>query len=344
MAVVIHETPGLLDFRAINTFGVNSKPNAVNPIGYFGTGLKYAIAVLLREGIKVTLWIGDSPYVFFIEEDQFRDKTFQRIGYRRQRGVTARWFRENLPFTTELGKNWKLWMALRELHSNTLDEGGRSYIAPGFSEEGSGAEITRIVVEGDAYCDEFRNLGNVFLQSAIDPAEPFQWFEGESEHAYYRGLRAHDLRRMSLFTYNINSSMTLTEDRTLQHGFMADYHIRTGIMAARDKSFIKKVLRAPENTYEHDIAWNLAEKSYASPEFLELIALWGQRPALIFIEKKEPVSTTPRVISWRQSLVAALDNAARDDIVRISLENANALKTLLKQADKPVEQSDKIAF
>ena len=55
---IVHSTPGLIDLRAFTTFGVNSKPNSKNPIGYFGTGLKYAVAVLARHKCPVTVWIG----------------------------------------------------------------------------------------------------------------------------------------------------------------------------------------------------------------------------------------------------------------------------------------------
>ena len=122
--MIIHEPLGLIDLRAFTTFGINAKPNTNSPIGYFGPGLKYAIAVLVREGLKVTVWIGTEPHEFYCEPSNFRGKDFSLIRMRRQRGVTRKWMATDLPFTTELGKNWKLWMALRELHSNTLDENG----------------------------------------------------------------------------------------------------------------------------------------------------------------------------------------------------------------------------
>ena len=47
--------PGLIDLHGITTFGVCAKPEAENPIGYFGTGLKYALAFFLGEGLKLEL-------------------------------------------------------------------------------------------------------------------------------------------------------------------------------------------------------------------------------------------------------------------------------------------------
>ena len=47
--MIVFENPGEIDIRSISTFGVSVKEGD-NPIGFFGTGLKYAIVVLLRTG------------------------------------------------------------------------------------------------------------------------------------------------------------------------------------------------------------------------------------------------------------------------------------------------------
>ena len=40
-------TPGQIDLENVFTFGISAKESD-NPIGFFGTGLKFAIATLLR--------------------------------------------------------------------------------------------------------------------------------------------------------------------------------------------------------------------------------------------------------------------------------------------------------
>ena len=96
-----------------STFGVSVK-NGSNPIGMFGTGLKYAIAVLLREGRHISITSAGREYAFDVVEKNIRDKAFN----------ICRCNGKDLPFTTELGKTWELWQAYRELYSNCLDEGG----------------------------------------------------------------------------------------------------------------------------------------------------------------------------------------------------------------------------
>ena len=80
MRHVVFKTPGLIDIRAFTVMGLSSKPNSDSPIGKFGTGLKMAIAVLVRNGIPVTLWIGRTKYTFRKKRIKFRgEETFEQI-------------------------------------------------------------------------------------------------------------------------------------------------------------------------------------------------------------------------------------------------------------------------
>jgi len=54
---IAFQNDGELDLRLMATFGCSVKETN-NPIGFFGTGLKYALAVLLRTGHKVTVHLG----------------------------------------------------------------------------------------------------------------------------------------------------------------------------------------------------------------------------------------------------------------------------------------------
>lgn len=63
---------GLIDLDVIRTMGVNIKTND-NPIGYFGTGLKFAIATLLRTGHSVNLHRGDVRFEFSARRENIRN-------------------------------------------------------------------------------------------------------------------------------------------------------------------------------------------------------------------------------------------------------------------------------
>lgn len=55
--MILFQNPGEIDLLSIASFGVSVKEGE-NPIGFFGTGLKYAIAVLLRTGHRITVMTG----------------------------------------------------------------------------------------------------------------------------------------------------------------------------------------------------------------------------------------------------------------------------------------------
>jgi hypothetical protein len=48
-----------------------------NPIGYFGTGLKYAISVLCRLGTKPVVWIGQDKYTFYTQDGRLPRQGFR---------------------------------------------------------------------------------------------------------------------------------------------------------------------------------------------------------------------------------------------------------------------------
>ena len=98
--LVIFENSGEIDTRLISSFGVNVKEND-SPIGYFGTGLKYALAILMREKVSVEIAIGERLLKVGTSEETIRRVKFSFITLGG----------EVLNFTTELGKNWELWMA-----------------------------------------------------------------------------------------------------------------------------------------------------------------------------------------------------------------------------------------
>ena len=118
MPSIFFSNPGHMDILAATTLGVNAKTND-SPIGYFGTGLKYAIATLLRHNHEIVISIGDTYYTFFSTPMKSRNKSYHLVEMRINGDE-----RRPLGFTTDLGKNWGIREAYRELYSNMLDEEG----------------------------------------------------------------------------------------------------------------------------------------------------------------------------------------------------------------------------
>lgn len=241
--MIVFENPGEIDIRVITTFGVSVKEGD-NPIGFFGTGLKYAVAVLLRAGHKVTIQSGAEWVEFETQKDLIRGKMFEFVAMRVGFGDPT-----PLGFTTELGKQWQMWMAYREIACNCKDEGGSASRMATMPEPQAG--LTRVIVRGDGFAAEHSRRHEFLLEDhpwlTVDDTEVRRRSGG---HFFYRGVRVHSFRHHGLFTYNHVGQMKLTEDRTLDGEWRAASAIRSTIMRSNDAEFIRECILAEEDTIE----------------------------------------------------------------------------------------------
>ena len=243
MNTVYFDTPGLLDMRAVTTFGLSVKENE-NPIGYFGTGFKYAIAILMRNGATLTInnSSGDT-YKFTKHTDTFRSKEFEAIAmHTSMRDV-------ELPFTTELGKNWKMWMAFRELYCNTKDEGGITHIGDYSNNWDS---WTRITVNDTDFYEAYSNRGEYFIEHLTPTVvnAGIEIFNKPSKHMFYKRIRVGDLQRQAIMTYNFIRHLELTEDRTIAATYMWDQAVTGAVARCEDEAIIRSFVLAPADSYE----------------------------------------------------------------------------------------------
>lgn len=239
--MIVFSNKGEIDVRLITTLGLNVKDESHgSPIGYFGTGLKYAIAVLLREGQNITILSGLRRYTFKTEMETVRGKDFTFI-YMEGTGRGEADSCERLGFTTDLGKNWGLEQAYRELHCNATDEGGKG----GQRCEGSpqpAPGYTKILVEGEQFeavyvrRDEF--ILNVLIHPLVWCNEHCEARAGKSRFVFYKGIRIFTSNRELAYTYNVHGgNLKLSEDRTAGQ-WEVDY-------------YIAELLGAPNTPYEH---------------------------------------------------------------------------------------------
>ena len=262
---------GAMELDVIRTMGVSVKEGD-NPIGYFGTGLKYAIATLLRTGHVLKLITGDEVLVFSTREKEIRGKKFQFVMMND----------EQLGFTTDLGRDWEVWQAYRELYSNCIDEGGTITNNPQEAD-------TVFSVNGPEIDDVHGDRGKIFLQG--DPWIVLGGIEvhrGSIQYLFYRGVRVHKLPKKSRFTYNFTTNMKLTEDRTLASMYDANYKLNTRLPRANDPEFCAKLIEPKQKGYEGDL--DLSEAYEPSEEFLDAIAARGDdeniKPGLRAMLKK----------------------------------------------------------
>jgi hypothetical protein len=256
--MTIHFTnPGEIDIRAVTIMGVNVKESP-SSIGFFGTGLKYALATLLRENQEITIYSGLNKYTFHSVQEEIRGKTFNIIHISENHGDPR-----PLGFTTELGKNWTLQHAYRELYSNMMDEGG---------EFDTKAWPTRnrtiITVHGTAFLKTHNHRKEFLLPPTSKPLYILGDIEvhlGRTNKVFYKGIAAGEFHRQTLYTYNITSTQKLTEDRTLSELWYFEYKLAGAYSICKDPSLISTVLSPGEDSYEHQLNFS---NSTLSAEFL----------------------------------------------------------------------------
>jgi hypothetical protein len=263
MKYIIFENAGLIDLLAFNTFGASVKETD-NPIGMFGTGLKYAIAVILREGGTLVLQRGTDIHTFKAKAMFMRGQAVEGVYMDHQ----------FLGFTTQLGKFWEPWQAFRELYCNAYDE-EEAVVRNSNGIPEAEKNKTRFIVYQEKFPEILEQLGSYFIDSRRVPlykGASAEIYHGESNVIFYKKVRAHDCKKPTLATYNIiSNSVDLTEDRTLKYTWEIDAVIRSTIINLKDKDLLKKILTAPKDTYESSIDYYQAGFS-PSDEFLETVS------------------------------------------------------------------------
>lgn len=258
---IIFKNPGLVDMMAVKTFGINAKEND-HPIGFFGTGLKYAIAIILREGGKFTIWRGIERFDFTAREIEVRGKPFNVV-YCND---------ELLSFTTDLGKNWKPWMALRELYCNTVDEKGEVIVQE--REPIPEPDQTTMCITGETFGKVWAEERGAFIlgTTPIATSEHVDVHPGKSHHLYYNGIRAYTSEKPFMFTYNIKTWLMLTEDRTIAWIWQAQDQMYKGLLALNNKDVLYRLFHNPSKGEEYaEYGFKYPEDYKPSPEALAVI-------------------------------------------------------------------------
>lgn len=328
-AIAFHN-PGLIDPRCITTLGVNVKPASQSPIGYFGTGLKYAIAVLLREGQSITIWRGTEVLRFTVDQVDIRGKAFGMIS------MNGR----ELGFTTELGKNWKVWQAYRELYCNAIDEGGATSETHGAcAAEFAGCDgETWIICGGGEITRAHAERHDFLLLDSPDITLPgLEIRQRPSKSIFYRGVAVSVPERPSALTYNLLTATNLTEDRTASCPWMLPFAIGQALQASTDRALLARVLCASPKTFEGMLKFSAIADT--SDEFLEVAAeqfeinMTGVNPSALDVLK-----------SKRGALAEKIKEFRPDDIERSQLSTASDFATAIgfPVCDYPIILAERI--
>ena len=197
------QSQGEIDTNALCLMGASVKGD--DAIGEFGSGLKYAIACLIRERIDFTIYSGLRPILITTETETFRGSEFCVICVDGKR----------TSITSRTGPKWGPREALRELWSNALDEGGAA-ISEGLIPPSAG--FTTVAIASHPILNNmWENWGQYFLPSIqplfSGPAGSIH--EQLTPNFFRKGVWIVQDRVNLLFSYNFNeaNSPSLPESR-----------------------------------------------------------------------------------------------------------------------------------
>lgn len=301
---IIFENNGVLDLRALTVMGINAKPTHDNPIGFFGTGLKLSAAVITRLGGQLEVQTGEhgdgSRYLVTKRATSFRDKEFDQLHLSFYNDGTGDMEQDReLSYTTEYGKTWHPWMALRELETNVLDEGGTSYLSSRVPAPELGK--VRFVVHldnEDALLKGYTQFDNIFFSRLQKKLGVKAWQERiadfipatETKYLYYRGVCVLQLNgKQFANTYNLNSAIDLTEDRTAKYQWEVEGKVIDAVVSCSDEKVIRTALGKtdPSEWLEASMSFPYYDRSQADiyPEYRVYIDVINT-----MLENKRPIN------------------------------------------------------
>lgn len=255
MAYIEFANQGEIDLNAFKLLGASSKRDATDKIGFFGSGLKYATALMLRQQIDFKVYVGKKEVEFTLTPQKFAGKNFDVVTING----------EKTSITTEAGPDWEPWFAIREIYSNTIDEGGAMEIVTDFTpEKGS----TKIYIEmSDKLGDVTRNWQDYFsfkrpvldettITGKLDYQRTYKIFAKRNIDypvIFRRGIRVGEIKSSrSLFDYDF-SDIEINESRVIKASYKAQIAIGEALMFSENPEIIKTFISNwRENKVEYD--------------------------------------------------------------------------------------------
>ena len=271
--MIVFHNPGELDLGGVRLMGASVK--RPGSFGRFGTGLKYAIASVLRAGASLRMFVGQREYTFTTRPTEVKGETFNEVMLEKRQGGTIH--AESLGFTDRLGKDWEPWMVLRELACNARDEGGDYFhteqeLPSCFKPKGGDTLFMLDWPELEASLEEI--AADIFIPADLEPLEEIEGvriFPGKGRHIYHRGVRVMELPKESAFIYDIAAPVDLTEDRTARYAFIVEEAVRRALLSSKDAGVVAAAI-SHKNGWEGSLKWT--DETWRKPE-----------PGLVWLEE-----------------------------------------------------------
>ena len=245
MKYLLIKNEGLIEVAALHLMGASSKRRDETKIGMFGTGNKYALSYLFRNDYRIRIFSGNEEIKIELKSQKFRDQSFDVIYINGQQ----------TSLTTEMGPNWNLWKAIRELYCNAIDEGNSLlYVVDTIKSVSNETHVyIEITLELDEFLknyDEYFSFKKEVLYSSSD-GEILRR-TGSGGNIYRKGIRCLEKDTNSIFDYNF-FSLDVNEERLVIHYWSLYQKLWDTILGCNVPSLIKEFFKSlSEKMFEYN--------------------------------------------------------------------------------------------
>jgi hypothetical protein len=298
MKSISFTTPTLLSYIDLMSMGGSDKADNVSLIGTYNSGLKFSMALALRNDIRLTVEVFDTEYSENF--DRKRCTTYTLDSYKECCDQTGKekeliqltknvskesFFSQHCEdlgggdfteeviqtgFSTKMGIDWQLWMLLRELYSNMIDEEG-SYYEDACPDVSFGTVVKLTFEEDSEFADIWNNRHLYInerepLYTISDSVEALENDEGYLRIYKQNILVYKDEKIKSKFAYNIKFG-EIDEKRILSNLYSVEGDISYAIKSSKNEDYLRAIIL--ENT------------SFEKGEFLYDKSIYGTASDLV---------------------------------------------------------------
>lgn len=245
----------LIDFISM---GDSSKRGDENTLGLYDSGLKYSIALLLRANVDIRVGVFseselEQEFTFdtYIKkcDDTGKEKELIRVCKNGEYIETG--------FAKALGHNWELWMALREIWSNMLDEKG--YVSENTAEPvEEGTVFTLSFGEDNEFYDIWKNKESYILDKSMEDvyevSGTIEAIKNKLDYVrvYKQGILVYENKEVtSPFAFNINHG-DIDERRILSNVWSVKNSIIYSILNCTNDAFLRQIITSDFSVGEND--------------------------------------------------------------------------------------------
>ena len=248
---ILIQNDGEIESNSFELIGASTKRGESGKIGFFGSGLKYSIAYMMRNSIDFKIFSGELEIKFTTIKEQLKGKEFERICINGKPSS----------YTVSMGPTWtEDWYILREIYCNALDESNCLMVRETESINSVSGK-TRIYIE---LTDKLKNVIHNWDQYFSIDREPlfiahntYTSFLAQNDSnersqsvmvynktagvIYRRGVNVYKNDRY-LFDYSVEYA-DINEDRTAKNSNAMTYAVVNMLAAFNNEHYVKSVLR-----------------------------------------------------------------------------------------------------